>query len=251
MERKARVYRIPDEDRQHMCQWRAMGYRLKDIARAYDVSFSSVCQIVSSVKLPHYTTRTTKGAPVNATDKYCRKCGSWLPATEFFWHRRGNGTFHAPCKACKSERVGINSRDEPCHCEGCNNPRHIWTTGHPATYCDYHLHRHHKSCKVCGQYMANTIEHFPPARNKHGLSTTCHDCQPKITTEAQRGKGFHSEPTTAREKILLCIVDREHDEMLFIEGVVTLRTHTHTDQLKHFEMYLQSQADKGYTIIER
>ncbi len=59
-------------------------------------------------------------------EKLCNKCGYWWAATNEFFPRLPNGSFHSPCKACVDERRQEVAKTKPCCVPGCNNPRYHW-----------------------------------------------------------------------------------------------------------------------------
>lgn len=177
--------------------------------------------------------------------------------------------------------------DEPtsktCCVEGCDKPIHISAGGKEHLRCIEHMREYwrnsnygirptnqkhgvridddHKRCKVCKQPKPNTPEYFAP--NGRGLSTTCIECaatqpapQPRQLSAAQKHVGMDSDPekrVKSKQPIRLCIVDHKDDVMLFIEGVVTLRTKTHADKLLPggFDLLLDKHTEDGYEVYQR
>jgi hypothetical protein len=114
-----------------------------------------------------------------------------------------------------------------------------------------------KPCKLCRRRLPNTPEHFAPFGR--GLSTTCIKCQAQPVergTAAQRDSGWVNQPGSikGREIIKILVVDHITDEMIFVDGTVTLRTKTHADHLLPggFDLLLDCHAEQdGYKIYER
>lgn len=209
-------------------------------------------------------------------EKLCRKCGSSFPATEEYFYRQ-RGSLVSPCKACQSEQRQVGTLDKPCNHPDCSEPRHVTKSGRVQSYCTKHMTEvtytykpqqpkqtkvkgsdDRKQCRFCRKRFPNTPEHFAP--NGRGLSTTCINCQAqpqpsKRSTDAQRDQGFLREPAKvkSREMIRICIVDHKTDEMIFVDGAVTLRTKTHAGDLLPggFDLLLESHTADGYQVFER
>lgn len=116
-----------------------------------------------------------------------------------------------------------------CTVDGCTEPRSTSKSGRMYNMCEQHRREYQRE-KAAARRQ--------PSAPKY--------------SDAQIKAGFGSpDARVSGKKVMLLVIDETADEMLFIEGKITLACPTQRDQLKPggFDLLIERHTDQGYQII--
>lgn len=167
-------------------------------------------------------------------------------------------------------------------CPKCGKPRHVSASGRIDPLCIDHMRDHWRNkrrpsdsgvvphsaprkaktiCTVDGceepraisksGRMYNTCEHHRREYQREKAAARRQPSAPKYS-KAQVEAGFGSaDQRTSGVPVRVLLIDENSDQMVFIEGKITLRCPTQRDQLKPggFDILVERHTAQGYSII--